>query len=132
MSQPRQYFTDAEIEWEERLLSELKQSIERAVELATERWGRGYAYDYLMGTIDRLCGDKTQASVGEPAHHRKPIPATVRQAVYERDAYRCQHCGGWESLSVDHIHPVSLGGSNDPGNLQTLCRSCNSKKGARV
>jgi 5-methylcytosine-specific restriction endonuclease McrA len=28
-------------------------------------------------------------------------------------------------LHVDHIKPRSLGGTNDPDNLQTLCRKCN-------
>lgn len=28
----------------------------------------------------------------------------------------------------DHIHPVALGGSNWPWNIQLLCRLCNSKK----
>lgn len=37
-----------------------------------------------------------------------------------------------EHLSLDHIHPYSLGGEDTLGNLQTLCRPCNSRKGARV
>lgn len=59
---------------------------------------------------------------------RTPIPAKVRKLVYERDEYRCVHCAATEPLSIDHIYPWSRGGSDDPDNLQTLCRPCNSKK----
>lgn len=51
-----------------------------------------------------------------------PVDAARRLGVTEAN----------ESLSLDHIHPHSRGGSDQPENLQTLCRSCNSKKGARL
>lgn len=62
---------------------------------------------------------------------RKPIPGSVRMAVFERDAYRCQMCNGWSDLTVDHIVPVIGGGADSMDNYQTLCRSCNSTKGGR-
>lgn len=40
----------------------------------------------------------------------------------------CKYCGGTENLTVDHKHPVILGGSNEPHNLQTLCYPCNQLK----
>jgi 5-methylcytosine-specific restriction endonuclease McrA len=55
--------------------------------------------------------------------------------VFARDGYRCQVCeapGGTVELTVDHIIPVSAGGTNAESNLQTLCRTCNSRKGARI
>lgn len=63
---------------------------------------------------------------------RKKIPDALRLKVYERDGYACLHCGTTERLSLDHIHPFSLGGPDTFENLQTLCRPCNSRKGARV
>jgi len=64
--------------------------------------------------------------------YRKAIPQALRQAVYERDGYACLHCGTTESLTLDHIHPYSKGGEDTYENLQTLCRSCNSRKGAKI
>lgn len=63
---------------------------------------------------------------------RTHIPADVRDAVYERDGYACRHCGATDDLALDHIHPWSRGGPDTVDNLQVLCRSCNSKKGAKV
>jgi len=65
-------------------------------------------------------------------YRKHPIPRSIRDQIFERDNYTCQHCGSTEALSVDHVHPESKGGTLDLSNLQTLCRSCNSKKGART
>lgn len=60
------------------------------------------------------------------------ISPALRKKIFERDAYRCKHCGVWEDLTVDHIKPEALGGTLDPENLQTLCRTCNCKKGTKL
>ena len=65
-------------------------------------------------------------------HSRAPIPLELRIAVYERDGHACVECGAFDDLTLDHIHPFSLGGEDTFENLRTLCRSCNSRKGARV
>jgi hypothetical protein len=62
---------------------------------------------------------------------KQPIPDGVRWAVWERDNFTCQHCGSRRNLTVDHIHPESKGGEMTMENAQTLCRTCNSRKGAR-
>ena len=59
----------------------------------------------------------------------------VRFRVLQRDGYRCCACGALPAkdpnvvLHIDHIIPVSYGGSNDMENLQTLCAKCNLGKG---
>lgn len=55
----------------------------------------------------------------------------TRNYVFGRDGNVCVVCGGNENLSIDHIRPVRHGGSNDFNNLQTLCVSCNSRKGSK-
>lgn len=62
---------------------------------------------------------------------RDPVPPETRAFIFERDGFRCAWCGGTEDLTVDHIYPRSLGGAHTEDNLQALCRSCNSSKGAR-
>ncbi len=75
--------------------------------------------------------------VGGPSpFHQQPgkalIPPALRWEVWERDDFTCVHCGTRRSLSVDHVHPESLGGKTELSNLQTLCRSCNSRKGTQL
>lgn len=58
------------------------------------------------------------------------IPDNLRWEVFERDDFTCQICSTRKKLTVDHIHPESQGGTLALDNLQTLCRSCNSRKWA--
>lgn len=52
----------------------------------------------------------------------------LSKRVFQRDGSRCQYCGSTEQLTVDHIIPLARGESHHLSNLQTLCRSCNSRK----
>lgn len=55
----------------------------------------------------------------------------VRFAIFSRDGFKCLTCSVSRQLTVDHIKPVRLGGSDDHANLQTLCRQCNCRKGIK-
>jgi hypothetical protein len=69
---------------------------------------------------------------------RKGIGPRLRREVMIRDNYTCKECGISPNkaenvfLEIDHIYPVSKGGSNDFSNLQTLCNICNSGKSNKV
>ncbi len=54
-----------------------------------------------------------------------------RQRIMDRDGHQCLECGVTNDLSIDHIRPVSKGGTSEDTNLQTLCSKCNSSKGNR-
>lgn len=52
----------------------------------------------------------------------------VREFILKRDGYKCVYCGSSENLQIDHIKSVYNGGENRIDNLQTLCKSCNTRK----
>jgi hypothetical protein len=93
------------------------------------------AVEYNVGSNSRYrmpMPDREPEPEPLPSLKRKPIPPRVRLLVYERDGWRCVQCGSIEDLTIDHIYPWILGGTDTADNLQTLCRPCNCRKGARV
>ncbi|MBY8967079.1 HNH endonuclease [Algiphilus sp. NNCM1] len=54
-------------------------------------------------------------------------------ALIDRDGYVCSEpgCNVSHELTIDHILPVSRGGTDELQNLRFLCRSHNSAKGDR-
>jgi hypothetical protein len=67
--------------------------------------------------------------------HRSDITANYERlfiTLGRRDGFACAICQSpSQDLSIDHIQALANGGTNDVENLQLLCRSCNSSKGAR-
>jgi 5-methylcytosine-specific restriction endonuclease McrA len=58
------------------------------------------------------------------------LPVKARKAIIAA-AKKCAHCGTTEKLTIDHIVPLSRGGSADGKNIQVLCAPCNASKGNR-
>lgn len=66
---------------------------------------------------------------------RQPISKSTRFEIFKRDKFTCQYCGKKAPdviLHVDHINPVSKGGTNDLLNLITSCIDCNLGKSDRT
>lgn len=65
------------------------------------------------------------------------ISLQQRMEILERNGFTCQQCGAGPGdpdiynpgrtvrMHIDHIVPVTQGGTNDPSNLRTLCSMCN-------
>lgn len=71
-----------------------------------------------------------------PRRFRRQVTNTF---LFARDTYRCQYCGrhrhelGYrQSLTRDHIVPLSRGGDNGWTNVVTACSKCNLRKGNRI
>jgi 5-methylcytosine-specific restriction protein A len=56
------------------------------------------------------------------------VNAQIRLKVFSRDKYRCVECGKSAHLTIDHILPISKGGTDELNNLQTMCDGCNQRK----
>lgn len=74
---------------------------------------------------------KWRSSESYRRHEYADRRADLFSQLVERDGNKCRECGATSDVTVDHIQPLSRGGSNDLANLQLLCRQCNSRKGAR-
>lgn len=84
--------------------------------------------EYMLETLVRL-----------PAVERSISPQ-LRAEILERNGFTCQQCGSAAGdpdlynpartvrLHVDHIVPISQGGTNTRDNLRALCSTCNQGK----
>lgn len=64
---------------------------------------------------------------------RAPLPVELREYVIKRDRLICGLCGDSverDDVHIDHVLPVSRGGTNALENLQVAHAICNLRKGA--
>ena len=79
-----------------------------------------------------------------PARKRQKLElsGSKRAAVIRKSDERCWYCGQdmrWDgtiehpwNTTIDHVVPVSRGGTDDLENLVYCCRGCNQRKGTRT
>lgn len=61
------------------------------------------------------------------------VSKRLRYEILRRDNHTCRYCGGTAPdvvLTVDHVIPVALGGSDLADNLVAACKDCNAGKSA--
>ena len=102
-----------------------------ALEVDGERPFRSERAHYAAPVVIRLV-----RFIHVPRRFRRQVTNTF---LFARDEYRCQYCGrqrrelGYrESLTRDHLVPISRGGGNGWTNVVTACSRCNLRKGNRL
>lgn len=75
---------------------------------------------------------------GRSAHQRGYGKAwqRTRLRILDRDGWLCQECARRGRMTepattADHIVPKALGGTDEDGNLEALCRACQQRKAGR-
>ena len=105
---------------------------------------RSYAHAYYVQHMEKLKDRAKKHRLADPERWRvysKNRKARLRNAVgtftlsewlalLKLYCFRCLRCGETKPLTVDHVRPISTGGTNFISNIQPLCRSCNSIKAA--
>lgn len=80
------------------------------------------------------CNKRRAQARNSPTHHS----AVDRRHIFESNGWLCALCGcnlldlPSKSRHLDHIVPLSKGGSNGPENLQPACQPCNNRKASRL
>ena len=92
---------------------------------------REYGDAYLHQECDFKLSYNNKSVEHKTRKQWERISKSVSPKIFDSENNSCKKCGNAENLTVDHIVPISKGGTNDKDNLQALCGSCNSKKGNR-
>ncbi len=97
---------------------------------------------YYESNRDEILRKKNEYRRNHPEKHildkqrRKARIISVGGSFSEREwldlclhyGNQCLRCGARDRLTIDHIVPISRGGSNNIDNVQPLCLTCNLKK----
>lgn len=95
----------------------------------------GYCVKYVYPKLDSLTARAKQARRRSSKLGIKGFfTRRTIENLYVKQRGRCACCGELLSgfFEIDHIKPLSKGGSNYPDNIQLLRPNCNKTKGAKL
>lgn len=103
-----------------------------------------------LAYCSRLCQSRFNSRIGfsRRAQWRAASPIEIfdRREIFDRDGWHCRRCGSeclasyygapipkdreamWHYPTLDHIVPLSRGGTHTKANVQLLCFRCNARK----
>jgi len=84
----------------------------------------------------RTCKAPKGVALPEPEDYcvaeRKQLPRWIKRQLLEQDPH-CKWCGATltaKTATLEHVIPLSVGGTNDPNNIALACAACNNKRGS--
>lgn len=69
--------------------------------------------------------------VGTQAVRRISFPVEIKNKILSKSNSKCSCCGtslSLKTMTIEHVVPISRGGTNDEANLVALCLKCNQSK----
>lgn len=100
--------------------------------------------EYYNRNREHIISQKAKYNANNPNVKRKSSSkrraSLEKVSVYEildRDIKRlyrspCIYCGSQDSIQIDHVMPISRGGTHSIGNIVPACKTCNPSKGGRT
>jgi hypothetical protein len=106
----------------------------------------GLVFPYIGGVARQqmavVVNFRKHQRINRPQKSKLPPPSLgnykVREMYGRRDGWTCQLCGGGipqlpvvndaHNLSIDHIRPVSAGGTDHPSNVRAAHQACNKSR----
>jgi Restriction endonuclease len=79
--------------------------------------------------IRRAEAKRQRKAAAANKHKPHKVSKSRRKRIHDRDGNHCLLCLTAKNLTIDHVVPISAGGSSRDENLQTLCADCNALKG---
>ena len=70
-----------------------------------------------------------------PRSTRVKFSDDLKKEILNAQGGKCMYCGAKQRIDlmdIDHKNPIAKDGTNSRRNLQLLCRTCNTRKGAKT